>query len=52
MNEMEYIRVKRDLKEVIQKLRNPLNKGDRFKLECRQMQLEMNLSLIVKPYSK
>lgn len=49
---MEYTRVERDLKEVIQKLRKPLNKGDRFKLECRQMQLEMNLSLIVKPYSK
>lgn len=50
MSVSEYIKAKVELDEVIQKLRKPLNKNDRFNLECMQMQLEMRLSLILDPY--
>ena len=33
-----------ELERVIQELQKPLNKKDRIQLECKQMQLEFNLS--------
>ena len=35
--------VKKELQRVIQELKKPLNKKDRYLLECRQIQLEYNV---------
>ena len=34
---------KKELERVIQELKKPLNKEDRYLLECRQLQLEYNI---------
>ena len=41
---------KKELQRVIQELKKPLNKKDRIQLECKQIQLEFNLSIKPKPY--
>lgn len=38
--------MKKELQRVIQELKKPLNKKDRYLLECKQMQLEYELSLL------
>ena len=40
---------KKELQRVIQELKKPLNKKDRIQLECKQMQLEFDLSTNQKP---
>ena len=35
--------MKEELKRVIQELKKPLSKKDRYLLECKQMQLEYNI---------
>ena len=38
--------MKEELKRVLRLLKKPLSKKDRYLLECKQMQLEFDLSLL------